>query len=366
MAQSRARILIVDDEPANIGLLERLLTRSGYRDISSTTRPTEVEALFQRLEPDLVLLDLHMPELDGHAVMARLSKLIAPEDYLPILVLTADVTPESKGRALVGGAKDFVTKPLDSAEVLARVANLLETRFLHLQLRRQNEILEHKVRERTAELWDTINQLERVQKDLRLAQEETITSLSIAAEFRDDETSRHIERMSRYCSIIANALGFDDARRETLRIAAKMHDVGKIGIPDSILLKPGRLTPAEFEAMKRHAQIGHEILSGSASELATIAATIAWTHHEKIDGSGYPRGLRGQEIPIEGRIAAVADVFDALTTNRVYRKAFVLPEALSIMREGRDAHFDGAILDLFLDHIDEVLQMKHELDNAPA
>lgn len=199
-----------------------------------------------------------------------------------------------------------------------------------------------------------------------MAQEETIHSLSLAAEFRDDETSRHIERMSRYCSVIAEAMGFDQPRKDTLRIASKMHDVGKIGVPDSILLKPGKLTPDQFEIMKTHAQIGYDILTGSASDLASTAAVIAWTHHEKIDGSGYPRGLVGDEIPLEGRIAAVADVFDALTTDRVYRKAFTLPETLTIMREGRGAHFEPAIVDVLFDRLDEILTLKSELDEMPA
>lgn len=205
-------------------------------------------------------------------------------------------------------------------------------------MRRHNEILEEKVRERTAELWAAVGRLEVAEKDLRLAQEETIHRLSLAAEYRDDETSRHIERMSRYCAVLATRVGEDEQRSELLRIASKMHDIGKIGVPDAILLKRGKLTAEEFEIMKQHADIGYQILRGSESELASTAATIAWTHHEKIDGSGYPRRLKGDDIPIEGRIAAVADVFDALTTNRIYRKAFPLPQALSIMSEGRGQH----------------------------
>lgn len=366
MTDRDGSILIVDDEPANVQLLERLLSGAGYREVSSTTDPTQVEDLLRTIEPDLVMLDLHMPVMDGHAVMARIMELVSNDDYLPILVLTADATVETKRRALQAGAKDFVTKPFDATEVLARVSTLLTTRSLHMQLRRHNELLEDRVRERTAELWTTITQLERAQQDLRHAHEETITSLSFAAEFRDDETARHIERMSRYCSVIAGAVGIDDEPRETLRLAAKMHDVGKIGIPDSILLKPGKLTRDEFDIMKNHAQIGHDILSGSTSNLAATAALVAWTHHEKVDGSGYPRGLVGDDIPLEGRIAAVADVFDALTTNRVYRKAFELPEALSMMHEGRGSHFDADILDAFFDRIDEILRMKQNLDEAAA
>lgn len=188
----------------------------------------------------------------------------------------------------------------------------------------------------------------------------------MAAEFRDDETSRHIERMSRYCWIVAGSMGFDDGDRETLRIAAKLHDIGKLGIADAILNKPGKLTDDEYTAMKTHAQLGYDILKRSTSGLAVMAAEIAWTHHEKVDGSGYPRGLAGTDIPIQGRIAAVADVFDALTTDRIYRKAFGLPDALTIMREGRGTHFDSEILDVFFDHIDEVLVMKQNLEEPAA
>jgi len=359
-----SRILIVDDEPANVRLLERLLTSSGYAHVRSTTDPAEALPLYEEFIPDIVLLDLHMPGLDGFAVMDQLRGVVRTSDYLPILVLTADVTVQSKYRALKGGAKDFLTKPLDTAEVLARVANLLETRSLHLELSKHNELLEERVKERTQALWKTVTQLEQAEQDLRLAQEETIHSLSFAAEFRDDETSRHIERMSRYCAVVAEAMGIDKERRDVIRVASKMHDIGKIGVPDAILLKPGKLTEEEFEVMKMHAQIGHEILSGATSELATTARVIAWTHHEKVDGSGYPRGLAGDDIPLEGRIAAVADVFDALTTNRVYRKAFTLPEALGIMQQGRGTHFDAEILDLFLDRIDEILTLKERLDEG--
>jgi putative two-component system response regulator len=360
-AERPDRILVVDDEPANVLLLERLLDMAGYGNIRSTSDPTHVEALYAAFRPDLILLDLHMPTLDGFAVMQRLSHLIDAEDYIPILVLTADVTHTSSRAALQGGAKDFVTKPFDNLEVLARVSNLLDTRSLHMQLRRQNDSLEQTVRERTAELERAIDRLEVAGRDLRLAQEETIHRLSLAAEFRDDETSRHIERMSRYCAILATRAGMDERDSELLRIASKMHDIGKLGIPDAILLKPGPLTAEEFEVMKGHAEIGHQILDGSRSELASVGAVLAWTHHEKVDGSGYPRRLRGEQIPLEGRIAAIADVFDALTTDRVYRGAFTLPAALSMLRDGRGTDFDADLLDLFLESLDPILAAKQEL-----
>jgi putative two-component system response regulator len=235
-----------------------------------------------------------------------------------------------------------------------------------VELRRQNERLVERVLARTAELAEAVRRLELAEQDLRLAQEETIHRLSLAAEFRDDETSRHIERMSRYCAILALRAGHDERESELLRIAAKMHDIGKLGIPDAILRKPGRLTPAELDVMQGHAAIGHQILSGSRSQLGRTGAMLAWTHHEKVDGSGYPRGLRGSEIPLEGRIAAVADVFDALTTDRVYRPAFALEDALAIMREGRGTHFDPELLDLCLASLDEVLETRARLMDRPG
>jgi putative two-component system response regulator len=358
------RILIVDDEPDNVLVLERLLELAGYDQVCSTTDPTQVAALYTAFQPDLILLDLHMPILDGFAVMRALSGLVGADDYLPILVLTADATRESKRAALEGGATDFITKPLDHSEVLARVGNLLDTRFLHVQLRRHNELLEQTVRERTTELRQTIDRLHIAHRDLRLAQEETIHRLSLAAEFRDDQTSRHIERMSRYCAILASRAGKDERESELLRIASKMHDIGKIAIPDAILLKPGKLTTDEYDVMKTHAEAGYQILQGSRSQLATTGAMLALTHHEKVDGSGYPRGLQGDEIPLEGRSAAIADVFDALTTDRIYRNALPLSQALSIMRDGRGTHFDAELLDIFLGSLDTVLAAKKQLDHA--
>jgi putative two-component system response regulator len=360
------RSLVGDDEPANVLLLEQLLELAGYAGVRSTNDPTAVEALYAEFRPDLIMLDLHMPVLDGFAVMRRLSEVIGEDEFVPVLVLTADATHTSRRAALQGGAKDFVTKPFDHHEVLARVANLLDTRRLHVQLRDHNDALDRKVRERTAELEHAVARLEVAGQELRVAQEETIHRLSIAAEFRDDETSRHIERMSRYCAILAARAGMDHDECERLRIASKMHDIGKLGIPDAILHKPSALTPEEFEVMKGHADIGHRILRGSRSEVAATGAMLAWTHHERIDGSGYPRGLRGDEIPLEGRIAAIADVFDALTTDRVYRRAFPLDAALAILCEGRGSHFDAGLLDLFFDALDTVLATRDGLVDRAA
>ena len=203
-----------------------------------------------------------------------------------------------------------------------------------------------------------VDRLQMAERELKLTQDAVVERLSIAAEFRDDETARHVQRMSRYTALLASRAGADAERTEEVRIASVMHDVGKIGIPDSILLKPGKLTPEERRIMEQHSEIGYRILSGSRSKLLTLAAQIAWTHHERVDGNGYPRRIAGEDIPVEGRMAAIADVFDALTSNKVYKKASPLPQAVEIMKEGRGSHFDAELLDLFLDSIDEVVRIK--------
>ena len=357
-----SKILIVDDQPANVRLLEKIVERAGFGNVSTATDAREVDDRVRTLRPDILLLDLQMPHLDGFSVMDRLAD-VREADHLPILVLTADATVESKRRALATGASDFLVKPLDSTEVVLRIKNLLHMRWLQSQLRDQNESLERKVQERTAELWDSVRRLEKAEDDLSRSQAETVRRLSIAAEFRDDETARHIERMSRYCARLYELTGGDAAGAATILTASQMHDIGKIGTPDSILLKPGKLTPEQRKVMERHAEDGWRILEGSDSELLQLAATIALTHHERIDGTGYPNGLRGDEIPLSGRIAAIADVFDALSTDRVYRRALPLPEVWRIMRDGRGTHFDPELLDLFFDSMDAFMAV---LDGTDA
>lgn len=361
-----ARILIVDDQPQNLQVLEALLDAEGYTNLECHADPREALKSATKQLPDLTLLDLHMPLMDGYDFMRRFEPLIPAADYAPILVLTADATSEAKQKALASGASDFLPKPFDHIEVLLRIENLLRTRYLHRELMDQNENLEAKVRHRTVELWNAVQKLEETQNELRMSREETINRLSIAAEYRDEETRRHVERMSRYCGLLARHLGLGAERADMVRVASQMHDVGKIGIPDRILLKPGRLTAGEYAVMQEHAVIGYRILCGTQSELGETGATLAWTHHEKVDGSGYPRGLEGEAIPLEGRIAAIADVFDAVTTDRVYRKAFPMGKAIDIIRQGRGSHFDGDMVDVFFGILDEVLSVKEELEDAPA
>jgi putative two-component system response regulator len=329
----KAHIFIVDDDPTNVRLLERILMNSGYCQLTCITDSTQVLELCRTHSPDLILLDLMMPNLSGYEVMEQLWALPG-SDFLPVLVLTADSNPTARDKALSGGAKDFVVKPFDQIEVLLRVKNLLETRYLHLQQRDQNQLLENKVRERT--------------HDLEKSQTEMLQRLAQAADFRDDDTGQHTRRVGELCALLAQEIGLDEDFVTLIRQAAPLHDVGKIGIADAILLKPGRLTPEEFAVMKTHAAIGAAILKDGQSALVQVAELLALHHHERWDGSGYPQGLKGEEISIEGRILAVVDVFDALTHERPYKKAWSVQDALAEIERGAGHHFDPLVVETFL------------------
>ncbi|MDQ7849897.1 MAG: response regulator [Armatimonadota bacterium] len=333
--QSRkdAVILVVDDEETNVLLLRRLLEQAGYSGVVSTTDPRQVLPLHQALSPDLILLDLHMPYLDGFAVLERLRPHIPSGDYLPVVVLTADITAQAKRRALAAGAKDFLTKPFDATEVLLRVHNLLETRRLHRQLQEHNRLLEERVRERTREL-----------EEARL---EILERLALAAEYRDDATGQHTRRVGQTAALLARALGLPQDQVELIGRAAPLHDIGKIGVPDGILLKPGPLTVEEFEMMKAHTVIGARILSGSRFPLLQLAEEIALTHHERWDGLGYPRGLRGEQIPLAGRIVAVADAFDAMTSGRPYRSSLSQEEVWALLWAGAGTQWEERLVRAF-------------------
>jgi len=336
----QARILLVDDQAANLGVLRRVLERAGYLKLLETTDPRRAAALFASFQPDLVCLDLHMSPLDGYGVLAELEPLIPPTTYLPILMLTGDSSAEAKQRALSLGAMDFVTKPFDVDEVLLRIHNLLVPRFMHLELAGYNQALERQVRERTHAL-----------EESRL---EVLERLAVAAEFRDDATGRHTRRVGRLASTLAERIGVGDAELEDITRAAPLHDIGKIGVSDQILLKPGKLNDEEYELMKRHASIGAEILAGGRSPLIRMAAEIAHHHHERWDGSGYPVGLRGDAIPLSARVVALADAFDALSHTRPYREAWPLHEVLAEIFRQAGTHFDPRLVAAFmtLPHID--------------
>jgi len=334
---SGARLLIVDDEEANVQLLRRILDTAGYRNIRSTNDPRAVEQLLAEYDPDLIFLDLLMPAMDGHEVLQMIRERTPDNAYRPVLVLTSDHTQEAKRRTLSAGAKDFLTKPLSPSEVRLRARNLLETRSLHQALREHNERLEQRVAERTAALEDA-----RMQTLLRLAR---------AAEYRDDQTGEHTKRVGRTSRRIATALGLDDGLAETIGMAAPLHDVGKIGIPDAILLSSDRLTPEQFEDMKEHCAIGYDLLAGTDVPLLQLAAEIALTHHEHWDGQGYPRNLTDTQIPLSGRIVSVADTFDALTNARPYKEAWSRERALAEIERNAGIHFDPQVVEAFLDTI---------------
>ena len=328
---SDARILVVDNEAANVRTLSKILKAAGYTNVVATTDPTRVLSLFAEQEPDLVLLDLHMPVLDGVAVLERLAEVARPQSYLPVLVLTGDSSQQARRRALSKGAKDFVTKPFEVDEVLLRIHNLLETKFLHREIATENVVLEQRVRERTA--------------DLEGAHLDTLERLAVAAEFRDDDTGRHTERVASISALLGRAAGLDDEQVELLRRAAPLHDLGKIGIPDAILRKPGPLTPDEWEIMKTHTTAGARILGGGKSRVIRLAEEIALSHHERWDGTGYPEARSGEAIPLAARVVAVADVFDALTSDRVYRKAWAPDDVLKYLQGHAGVHFDPALVE---------------------
>ena len=360
-----AGILVVDDEQQNVSLIERLLEREGFTNVTGSTEPQNAVDLFHELSPDLLVLDLNMPFVDGFGVMEALAPHVPADAYFPILVITGDDSAESRHRALSMGAKDFVNKPIDRTEVVLRVKNLLQTRFLHMELQVQNVLLEDKVRKRTEGLAQAVTDLERSHEKIRVSQEETVRRLALAAELRDDDTGQHVHRMSRYCAALAEKVGVPSEHAELIRLASQMHDVGKIGIPDAVLLKPGPLDAEERAIIETHSQIGFDILRDSQSELLRTGALIALTHHERFDGTGYPRGLKDRQIPIEGRIATIADVYDALTSDRVYRKAFSVDQTVQMMSEGRGSQFDPELLDAFLGSLDDILSLAGPETHAP-
>ncbi|MCH9684964.1 MAG: two-component system response regulator [Deltaproteobacteria bacterium] len=359
-----ARVLVVDDEAGVRRVLTRLLGGEGYEVMEASGGQEALEILWTH-GADTVLLDVMMPQMDGLEVCRRIRKN-SRTAHTPVVFITAAVDRQFRRQARKAGADDFLSKPFDEVELLARVNNTVRMKLYYDGLTRERNRLRNEVDGRSRELDATTDRLERLTEELRVAREETIGRLARAAEFRDDETAAHLQRMSHYCYLIGRKKNIDEYTCEMLRIASPMHDVGKIGIPDNILLKPGRLTADEYTIMKQHAEIGYQILSGSESPLVKLAANIAHTHHEKWDGSGYPRGLKGDTIPIEGRIAAVADVFDALTSERPYKKAWPIEDAVALLERGRAAHFDPELVDLFLGSMDEVLAIKDEFQDQRA
>lgn len=334
-----ARILIIDDQKLHSLFLKEVLEHEGYKNVRCLMDPLQARTTCREFNPDLVVLDLLMPQLDGFQVMEQLHDF-RQEHYLPILTLSTDKSSEMRLRALKSGATDFMNQPYENIEMLIHIRNMVELRILHSQIEDQKNMLEAAVQERV--------------KELRYTQFDIIRRLAQAAEFRDGDTGIHILRMSLYAKKLGAALGLSDPECELLHHASPLHDVGKIGIPDSILLKPGKLTPEEFEIMKTHTTIGAKILSGSESPVMKMAEVIALTHHERWDGLGYPRGLKGDDIPLVGQICSVCDVFDALTSVRPYKKAWTVEDALAEIRVMRDKNFNPRIVDRFFDILPDI------------
>jgi putative two-component system response regulator len=364
----QARILIVDDESLNIDVVQSYLELDGYRNIRSTEHAIHALELIGEFRPDLVLLDIHMPEINGLEIL-RAIRGDAAYSTIPVVILTANSTNATKLEALQSGATDLLSKPVHEAELLARIRNVLTVKAYQDGLCRYSEELEQAVRERTA--------------DLEASRLEVIHCLARAAEFRDDDTGHHIVRVGRYARIIGEELGLPESRLEILEPAAQLHDVGKIGIPDAVLLKPGKLTPEEYETMQKHcgfgkkivdclpqgeadvlrghAELGGKIMDFGKSPILSLAKRIAMTHHERWDGQGYPLGLGGEDIPLEGRITAVADVFDALSSRRSYKPAFPLQKCFEILQEGRGSQFDPAVVDAFMRRRNQIVQVQIDL-----
>ena len=361
MEKGRAEpILVVDDEEPARRLLVRLLEQAGYEAVA--VAGCNEALLHAATEPvALVITDLDMP---GRSGLDLIRDLTRDHPDVATLMVTGKGDRTIATSVLETGAYGYMTKPIDPDEVTINVFNALRRRALELENRRNRDKLEDMVRTRTSELWQNSLELEQALADLRTSQEETVQKLALVAEMRDDETADHNFRMSRYCGLLAERAGLDRQRSETIRLASLMHDIGKVGLPEHIVGKPGPLTSEEREIVQQHAEHGYKILRESDSDLLQTAATIAYSHHEWWDGSGYPRGLQGADIPVEGRIAAIADVFDALTSDRPYRKARPLTEAVEIMRAERGTHFDPMLLDLFLADLHGALRIMQKFGST--
>ncbi len=341
-------VLIIDDSEINLTLIRALVLKQGECEAVLFAHPLKALEWCRSNVPDLVIVDYMMPDMDGLQFISAFRGLHGRNE-IPVLMITANDQKDVRYDALMGGANDFLNKPIDRAEFGARVRNMISLRNGQKFLADRAQHLESLVEERTAEIRDR--------------EKELIFRMSRAAEFRDPETGAHIQRMAHYSQVIARGLDLGPQIQKLILEAAPLHDVGKIGIPDYILLKPGKLTPEEMAVMKGHSRLGYELLQGSGSEILRAGAEIAISHHEKFDGSGYPNGLKGKEIPLYGRIVAVADVFDALTSERPYKKAWPLEDAVKLLEDGRGSHFDPMCVEAFLAGWDQVIEIRQRFQD---
>ena len=343
------RVLVVDDDRVSRNLLKHMLTPLGY-EVVLAKHGTEALRKVSEDPPDVILLDILMPDLDGFHVARKLKKQESTFS-IPIVMVTALEAMEDRIRALAAGANDFLSKPVDKAELQATVASQMQVKAYHDHMKHYQEELEAAVSKRTEQLRKAYHEIEKTALN-------TIIRLSRAAEYKDEDTGAHILRISAISAAIAHQLELGDKVIKSIRYATPMHDIGKIGIPDHILLKPGKLREDEWEIMKQHTTMGMRILEGATDGYGKLAGAIAITHHERWDGTGYPRGLKGQKIPLVGRIVAIADVFDALTSKRPYKGAFSLEKSFDIIKEGQGSHFDPEIVNTFFSIEDEIIAIK--------
>lgn len=341
-------IFLVDDELVNLKLLERTLGVEGYTNLVSIQDPRQFLENYKSQKPALILLDINMPHIDGFGILEQLAEL---QDAMcpPVIVLTAQFGREFLIKALEKGARDYVTKPFERVELMMRVKNHLTSHLDHLAVNERKDRLEELVEERT--------------KEIRQTRLQVVQRLGRAAEYRDEETGNHILRMSHSAKMLAEAVGWDDYHCDLILHASPMHDIGKIGIPDNVLLKPGKFEPDEWEIMKSHAAMGARILEGDDSDLMLMARDIALCHHEKWDGTGYPNGLSGEAIPESARIAAICDVFDALTSIRPYKKAWTVEDAVNLLEENKDKHFEGRLVSAFVENLDSVIAIRERFSD---
>jgi putative two-component system response regulator len=323
-------ILIVDDQELIVDLLTSILEAESYHNVAGITDPRLAKALCLERQPDLILLDLHMPHLNGEELLKEVN-VTSSGEYLPILMLTSDVTREAKQRTLSSGAKDFLAKPFDNTEVVLRVRNLLETRLLYKELKLHGETLEQRIKERTRQLAE--------------AQIEILHHLAVVSEYQDDDTGQHTQRVGALAGMLARALGQSEEQAELIRLAAPLHDIGKVGVPNHILLKADKLMPSEYEIMRSHTTVGGEIFAKSRFPILQLAREISLYHHERWDGTGYPQRLKGEHIPLSARIVAVVDTLDALTHGRPYKRAISLHDAMKEIRAQSGQQFDPQVVD---------------------
>ena len=359
------RILLVDDDYSTRAITQALVASLGH-EVESASDGIEGLAKI-RLGVDLVLLDVVMSGIDGFEVCRRIRADAATRD-IPVIMLTSMASLDDRLRAVEAGANDFIAKPIDETELRIRSTSLLKLKDTQDALKAYQAHLEDLVRQRTASLRAALDQMAEAQRVAYLAHLDTVERLAIVAEYKDRITARHIERMSRYCAVIARGLKLPPGEVELIQHASRMHDLGKIAVPDMILAKPGSLDTREWAVMREHAVIGGSILADSDSELLKAGRIIALSHHERWDGSGYPQGLKGEAIPLWGRICAVADTFDAVTSERSYKPAYSNDIALRILRDERGRQFDPAVVDVFLEHFEEIvaIQTKYADANAAA